>query len=259
MLVRRETAIWAAGVVALSSLALAAPVAAQQTPTPTPAPAPLPLPTVPPSDRDEMMRRWQFDAANKMQDQANLVSQYRQTVTFAECAQRIAPSRLMNLLDQPLGSPAERRAANTLIRFAPGCLGNTMLVSTRLLRGAAAEAVLENYRTPDPDQAREIQSERMESFLAATPDPTDLKDETAVGLTKLTQCQVLFAPGLSRKLLDTQPESKDEGAVRAKLVEGTTMCGQVEAVNDLSWLIHRSYLAEALYHWTRSSAGFSQS
>jgi hypothetical protein len=205
-----------------------------------------------PSADDEMRRRWEFDAQRMIGDQANLLDRYRSTVTFAECAQRVSPTRVASLLEKPLDSPEERRAANSLIRFAPGCLGNSVMVSTRLLRGAAAEAALEGYRLGDPDTAKEISSTRMENFLGATPGTGKEKDKTALALTRLTQCQVMFAPGLSRKLLDTPPESKDEDAIRSRLVEGTAMCGQVEATNDLSWLIHRSYLAEALYHWTRS-------
>jgi hypothetical protein len=208
---------------------------------------------------DELSRRWQFDAARKMEDQVQLSRRYRQTVEFAECAQRIVPTRVASLLEQPLGSPGERRAANTLIRFAPGCLGNSVLVSTRLLRGAAAEALLESYRVGDPDTVKEISSTRMENFLEATPVSDGEKDETSVALTRLTQCQVLLAPGLARKLLDLEPDSAEEAAIRTQLAEGTSVCGQVEAKSDLAWLIHRSYLAEALYHWTRSAGGYSRS
>src|SRR5690606_18457206 len=191
--------------------------------------------------------------------QANLLDNYRRTVTFAECAQRVSPTRVASLLEQPLATPEERRAANSLIRFAPGCLGNSVLVSTRFLRGAAAEAVLEGYRSGDPDTAREINSTRMENFLEATPGTGREKDKTAIALTRLTQCQVMFAPGLARKLLHVRPDSEDEGALRKKLAEGTAMCGQVETKSELAWLIHRSYLAEALYHWTRSAGASKRS
>lgn len=229
-------------------------------PAPTPTPAPMPQPMFQrPVLTDELARRWQFDAARKMEDQVHFGRRYRDTLQFAECAQRITPARVASLLDKPLGSPAERRAANLLIRFAPGCLGNSVLVSTRLLRGAAAEAVLETFRVVDPDKAREVSSTRMESFFGATPASDGEKDETAVALARLTQCQVLFAPGLARKLLDVEPGSNDEEGFRSQLVEGTPMCGKVEAKSDLAWLIHRSYLAEALYHWTRSAGGSSRS
>ena len=259
---RRPFARSLGGALAVSLLVLGAlPAWGQQpaNPAPTPTPAPMPPPMFErPRMTDETSRRWQFDAARKMEDQVNFARRYRQTVQFAECAQRIVPTRLASLLEQPLGSPGERRAANTLIRFAPGCLGNSVLVSTRLLRGAAAEAVLESYRSGDPDKVKEISSTRMENFLEATPTDEE-KDETSVALTRLTQCQVLFAPGLARKLLDLEPDSAEEGSARSQLVEGTAMCGQVEAKSDLAWLIHRSYLAEALYHWTRSAGGFSRS
>jgi hypothetical protein len=257
---RAQTAIAA---IAATLIVAAVPVGearAQNAPPPTPTPMPIPPPIIErPPQTDELSRRWQFDARRMMEEQANLANRYRQTVEFAECAQRITPTRLATLLNQPLGTSQERRAADVLIRFAPGCLGNTMLVSTRLLRGAAAEAVLESYRSSDPDTAKEISSTRMENFLEATPGTGNEKDKTAVALTKMTQCQVLFAPGLARKLMDTKPDSDDEAALRGQLVEGTPMCGQVDAKNDFAWLIHRSYLAEALYHWTRSAGGFSRS
>jgi hypothetical protein len=260
---RRLRAV-AAGRVAVGAAMLAAglcPAAAQQTPTPSPAPAPPPPQIVVPRPwpNDEINRRWQFDAAQKLHDQADLSKRYRQSVSFAECAQRVSPSRLANLLEQPLASPGERRAANTLIRFAPGCLGNSVLVSTRLLRGAAAEAALEGFRLADPDQATTINSARMDDFLEATPALEREKDETAVALTKLTQCQVLFAPGLARKVLDAEPDTEEETDIRARLAEGTTMCGRVDARSHFAWLIHRSYLAEALYHWTRSGGSSSRS
>lgn len=235
---------------------------AQQSAPPPAAPTPMPPPPMilpPPGPNDEMRRRWEFDAQRMIGGQAELTERYRHTVTFAECAQRVSPTRVASLLEKPLDSAEERRAANSLIRFAPGCLGSSIMVSTRLLRGAAAEAVLEGYRSGDPDTVKEISSTRMENFLEATPGTGGERDKTALALTRMTQCQVMFAPGLSRKLLNTKPESKDEGEARTRLVEGTAMCGQIDATSDHAWLVHRSYLAEALYHWTRSAGGFSRS
>jgi hypothetical protein len=234
-----------------------APLSAQSGPPPGPAPAPTPAPApqmVSPRGlpQGELDSRWQFDAAQKLGEQANLFNRYRQAVTFAECAQRVTPSRVANLLAQPIASASERRAANSLMRFAPGCLGDSVLLSTRLLRGAVAEAVLEDYKLAEPDRAREINSTRMNDFLEATPAAEREKDETAKALAKLTQCQVMLAPGLARKLLDVAPETRAEVDLRGELAEGTALCGRVEAQSEIAWLVHRSYLAEALYHWTRS-------
>lgn len=251
---------------AFSLLMAVQPAASQQTspaqtpPSTRPAPPQIPPPMPNPAmQHGELLRRWQYDATMKLREQADLFKTYRKAISFAECAQRVAPSRIADLLGQPLASSGERRATNSLIRFAPGCLGNSVVLSTRLLRGAVAEAVLENYRLADTATAREIQSDRMEAFLEATPGASAMTDETVLALTKMTQCQVLFAPGLARKVLDTMPESDAESESLEKLTDGARLCGRIEGKNHLATLVHRSYLAEALYHWTRSSGDSSKS
>ena len=240
------------------------PANAQQNSTPAPSQA-RPSVQAPPSGPQlrrpggDQYSRFRLDAMSRLTDPAVHVDRYRQTLEFAQCASRVSPRRVASLLNQPPASPAERRAANSLMRFAPGCLGHSLVISTRLLRGAAAEAALENYRSADPDAAKTIDSARLEKFFAATPDSDKVKDEGALQLARYAQCQVMLAPGLTRKLLEEKPDSREEKTLRDKLVEISAPCGRMVARTDLAGLLHRSYLAEALYHWTRSNGESSLS
>ncbi|WP_305096161.1 hypothetical protein [Croceibacterium aestuarii] len=81
----------------------------------------------------------------------------------------------------------------------------------------------------------------------------------ARALSKHTQCEVLLAPGLARKVVDAAPDSADEEKLREQLAKETEACGEIEVDSKLAGLIHRSYLAETLYHWTRSNGDSDKS
>ncbi|MXO59576.1 hypothetical protein GRI89_08480 [Altererythrobacter salegens] len=227
-------------------------VAGQTPPPDQPSrPEPPPLIFVPDYTRAETLRRQEFDFHNKLMQQETRLSNYRMAREFADCAERISPGRVAALLNKPLASSAERRAAYSLMRFAPGCLGQSVYVSIPLLRGAVAEAALHDVQIADPKVATQIDSERVRQFSGATPGNEEGQEEIAA-FSRFTQCQVLLAPGLVRDLLGEDPASTGEKSLRGKLADATKACGNPIGSDEEAAVVHRSYLAEALYHWTRS-------
>lgn len=187
----------------------------------------------------------------RLSEQGSGEGRYRIARRFADCAQRVSPRRVAALLEKPVASPAERRAANSLMRFAPGCLAQPIVISISMLRGAAAEAVLAGFRNADPQVSTTVESSRLAEFFAAAPDLAG-GDDGAARIVRFTQCQVVFAPGLVRSVLAEEPDSAAEKKLRVRLSEATALCGSTDLGAQEAALIHRSYLAEALYHWTRS-------
>ncbi|ANU08098.1 hypothetical protein [Paraurantiacibacter namhicola] len=235
-------------------MGMAGPALAQSsggTPTPTPAPMPPPLPA-PPTTFQDFEQRNSLDASRMLTGGSGYREQYTKSLGFTDCVQRVTPKRLERFLRQPIGSSAERRAASALLRSAPGCSSRSFVVSVRFLRGAASETILQNYASPDIDRAGTLDSERIERFMAYNPAISDRNDPDVRALARYTQCQVMVAPGLARKLILADHGSDEEKALREQIASVTGMCGTMEAKNDLAAVTYRSYLAEALYHWTRS-------
>ena len=70
---------------------------------------------------------------------------YQSTLDFARCMQHTRPERLATLLEKPISSRAEELAADRLLPLSGACPGGRLSVSPRMLRGAAAEVILEDF------------------------------------------------------------------------------------------------------------------
>lgn len=239
--------------VALSAAPAFAQSGGSSPPPPPPPPPPVLLPP-PPSDFPDRARRDGLDATRLLVEGQNYGDRYRKTIDFATCVHRTSPERLQRFLQQPVGSASERRSARSLLRFAPGCSSRGFVASVRFLRGASSEVILGNLGAQDPEQAKTVQSDRAERFFANIPDSSGEKDAGARALAAFTQCQVLLAPGLARRVIEAKPDSADETRLRRQLLEVTPSCGSIKISGPLAGVTYRSYLAEALYHWTRSAA-----
>lgn len=196
-----------------------------------------------------------FDLGAMRSSQLAATEVYAQTVKFARCVERTHPEKLQRLLEKAISSRAESFAAQAMLHREHECLAPDSPVGPRLLRGAAAEAMLENLATPDPDVARVANTDRVKKFHLAMPKVDGVRDTTSADVQKVIECQVVLAPGLSRKLVDAVPGSLESDRLRHRIAEATGRCGEIVAVGLTYEIVYRTYLAEALYHWTRVGIG----
>lgn len=183
-----------------------------------------------------------------------VASLYEDTLEFARCMQRLRPQRLATLLEKPLSSRAEELAADRLLRFSGSCPGGRLQISARMLRGAAAEAILENFAAAAPDRATHINTAQVSDFAAASPPVDRVRDRTSQDVQTFVECQVVLAPGLARKLITARPGSPEADDAAQELIAATGLCGSFHTQGGPAQIAYRSYLAEALYHWTRATA-----
>ena len=182
------------------------------------------------------------------------VTLYKSTLEFAHCMGRSHPRLLAALLEKPVSSHAEELAVDRLLRRTSGCPGGRLEVSARLLRGAAAESILDNFAVPAPDRATQVNSAQVADFTTAMPSVDRTRDRNSGNVQRFIECQVLLAPGLARNFISTEPGSSKAEEAATQLVAATTRCGNIEAQAGPSQIAYRSFLAEGLYHWTRANA-----
>jgi hypothetical protein len=189
-----------------------------------------------------------------IEDGMAVVSLYKSTLQFARCIERSRPRLLAALLEKPVSSHAEALAVERLLRLTSGCPGGKLQVSARMLRGAAAESILENFEVAAPDRATQINSAQVADFMAAMPSVDRMRDRNSEEVQKFVECQVLLAPGLARNLVIAVPGSREASDAATQLIAATGRCGTIETHGSPLQIAYRTYLAEALYHWTRASA-----
>jgi hypothetical protein len=247
---------------ALAAFALCAPTSAlavqaggQASPAPTPAPPPAP-PTYVGPPVGSAFHREDFRTVLP-RDPPPLTQVYAQALDIARCVQRTHPEVLRELLDKAVSSRAERLAAERVLRSGRTCPVPIpdLSVPTRLLRGAAAEAFLGTIATPEPDVAKVANSTRVADFYKAMPKVDRVRDTTSGDVQTIVECQIILAPGLARKLIESVPGSAESDRLRQHVGDVTTACGTVVTADKRYELIYRTYLAEALYHWTRVGIG----
>lgn len=83
------------------------------------------------------------------------------------------------------------------------------------------------------------------------------RDRNSADVQRFIECQIVLAPGLARKLTSAVPGSSEADASAAQLISATTPCGKIEVEEGPLQIAYRSFLAEALYHWTRATASSS--
>jgi hypothetical protein len=184
----------------------------------------------------------------------DVVSLYESALEFARCMQRSRPQRLATLLEKPLSSRAEELAVDRLLRFSGTCPGGRLQISARMLRGAAAEAILENFAAAAPDRVTHINTAQVSDFVAASPPVDRVRDHTSQDVQTFVECQIVLAPGLARKLITAAPGTNEADNAAEELIAATKLCGSFHTQGGPVQLAYRSYLAEALYHWTRATA-----
>jgi hypothetical protein len=123
--------------------------------------------------------------------------------------QHTRPERLATLLEKPISSRAEELAADRLLRFSGACPGGRLSVSPRMLRGAAAEVILENFAAPAPDRVTHINTAQVSDFAAASPPVDQVRDRFSQDVQTFVECQVVLAPGLARKLITAERPGAD--------------------------------------------------
>ena len=133
---------------------------------------------------------------------------------------------------------------------ANGCGGEGIATTVPILRGAAAEAMLDNLATADPDKATVVNAGRAAAFEQTMPKVDTRWDKQSAAVQHLVECQVILAPGLARKLMQTEPGSAAEDRSRAAIVSASQACGGVNVPSDAGQLIYRIYLAQAVYAWS---------
>jgi hypothetical protein len=182
---------------------------------------------------------------------------YGQTVAFARCVQRSHPEKLRQLLEKPVSSRAEAFATKQILKFEPGCDGKlpNRPASARIIRGAAAEAMLSTIVTSDPDVAKTVNTAKLDDFHAAMPKVGSVRDTTSGDVQKVVECQVVLAPGLARKLIESRPGSREDGEFRQRIADASVRCGTIATAGLTSEVVYRAYLAEALYHWSSVGIG----
>jgi hypothetical protein len=217
-----------------------------------------PPPTRPPVTRVPRVRpaepRLPLDRPTLIDDGSAVVSLYKSTLEFVRCRERSHPRLLAALLEKPVASHAEASAVDRLLRLTSGCPGGRLEVSARMLRGAAAETILENFAVPAPDRATQINSAQVADFATAMPAVDRVRDRNSEDILRFVECQVVLAPGLARNLVSAVPGSNEADNAATQLIAATSRCGVIEARGRPSQIAYRSFLAEAVYHWTRASA-----
>jgi hypothetical protein len=227
----------------------------QAAPAPTPAPPPAPPSYVGPPVGSAFNRN-DFRAILP-RNPLPLTEVYGQALDIARCVARSHPELLSELLNKTVSSRAEQLAAEKVLRSGRTCpvAIPDLLVPTRLLRGAAAEAVLGTIATPEPDVAKVANSSRVADFYKAMPKVDRVRDTTSDDVQKIVECQIILAPGLVRKLIESTPGSTQSDSLRQRVGDVTTACGAIVTADKRYELLYRTYLAEALYHWTRVAIG----
>lgn len=216
------------------------------TATPTPAPAPPSTPTVPYGVwRNQMQRRWPI-----LKEPEAFTQDYRDALRVVRCVQKYHPKQVRQLLKTKISSWAEARSAGDVLSLSGGCGGDDLNVSIRILRGAAAEAMLDNLATADPDRATVVSAARAKAFDETLPDIDRARDKESQGIQHLVECQVVLAPELARRLMHTSPGSPEEDRSREAIIAASPGCGAVSAPSDAGQLVYRIYLAQALYAWS---------
>jgi hypothetical protein len=81
-----------------------------------------------------------------------------------------------------------------------------------------------------------------------------VRDRNSEDILRFVECQVVLAPGLARNLVSAVPGSNEADNAATQLIAATSRCGVIEARGRPSQIAYRSFLAEAVYHWTRASA-----
>jgi hypothetical protein len=152
-------------------------------------------------------------------------SLYERTLELARCMRRSHPQRLAALLEKPVSSRAEDLAADRLLRFSGSCPGGNLRISSRMLRGAAAEAILENFAAQVPDRVTHINSAQVSDFAAAVPPVDEVRDRTSQDVRTFVGCQIVLAPGLARDLIAADPGSAKADEAAKELISSTTVCG----------------------------------
>jgi hypothetical protein len=219
---------------------------ATATPAPTPAPRPTPMPMVPYNAwRNQMQRRLPL-----LKDPDAYTQDYRDALRVVRCVERYHPRQVRQLLKSRISSWTEARSAGDLLSLSGGCGGDDLKVSIRILRGAAAESMLDNLATADPDKATAVSAARARAFDETMPEVDRKWDKESEGIQRLVECQVILAPGLARKLMKTEPGSSAEDRSRTAVAAASPACGTVNVPSDADQLIYRIYLAQAVYAWS---------
>lgn len=192
-----------------------------------------------------MEQRWPI-----LKDTEAYTQDYRDALRLVRCVERYHPKQVRRLLKTKISSWAEARSAGDLLSFSGGCGGADLNVSIRILRGAAAEAMLDNLVTADPDRATVVNAARAKAFDEIMPDVDHARDKHSEVIEHLVECEVVLAPGLARKLVATAPGSSAEDRARQAIVSASPACGSVDAPTGAGQLVYRIYLAQALYAWS---------
>lgn len=222
-----------------------APVRSGSTPAPTPPPPPI-MPRIPYGTwRGPIERRLPI-----LKDAQAYTQDYQDALRVARCVQRYHPRQMRQFLKTKISSWTEARAAGDVLVFAGGCGGDDLSVSIRILRGAAAEAMLDNLATADPDRSTVVSAGRAKAFDETMPEVDRARDKDSEGIQQLVECQVMLAPGLARKLIRTTPGSNEEDRSRTAIVSASPACGSVDVPSTAGQLVYRIYLAQALYAWS---------
>jgi hypothetical protein len=175
---------------------------------------------------------------------------YQDALRIVRCVKQYHPRQIRRFLKTKISSWAESRAAGELLSFSGGCNSDDLDLSIRILRGAAAEAMLDNLSTADPDRASVISAGRAKAFAETMPDVDRANDKDSEGLQHLVACQVVLAPGLARKMIGTAAGSSSEDRFRQAIISASPACGTVNVPTEAGQLIYRIYLAQAVYAWS---------
>jgi hypothetical protein len=212
-----------------------------------PPPPPGHVPFRMPVDPRRLQVRPDWSALEQLQ---TVNSDYQDALRIVRCVKQYRPRQIRRFLKTKISSWAESRAAGELLSFSGGCNSDDLDISIRILRGAAAEAMLDNLATADPDRASVISAGRAKAFDELMPDVDRARDKLSEGLQHLVECQVVLAPGLARKMIRTAPGSSDEDRMRQAIESASPACGTVNVPTVAGQLIYRIYLAQALYAWS---------
>lgn len=120
----------------------------------------------PPENRHpgEGYRKYDLNNASDRSDPKSAGNLYSRAISLTRCIGKKHPEKLAGLLDQPLSGQGEKLAAQDIGRTARMCSDGRVEMSMRVLRGAAAEALLGGMAAPE-----KMEDAQVKAYYAAMP------------------------------------------------------------------------------------------
>lgn len=163
---------------------------------------------------------------------------------IATCVVKLSGDKAGALLGgEGTSDPRFTKLSNAMTGRYTSCLrgASAKSLSPVLLNSAIAEALVERDTATVPDRAPNVDIDKAKAFHG------DMSG--GVSLATVARCEVVYSPGLVRKVLATDAGTTEEMTALGLLYSQTPECGMATTPSSVGQILQRSALADASYAW----------